>query len=87
MLPSKIFEYMSTGKKIIHVSKGEGDICIEHYKKYPNVLIINEMDEVDVSAKAIKLFMQKECETVDLEQLKEVFKENTPEYTIDLMVD
>ncbi|GAB1431750.1 hypothetical protein MASR2M29_03750 [Spirochaetota bacterium] len=48
-VPAKIFEYMSTGKPIIHFSKIRNDPALKYLKRYPNTLIINEweFDEVN----------------------------------------
>lgn len=43
-VPGKIFEYMSTGKPIIHFSKIKNDPAIKYLEKYPKVLIVNEWD-------------------------------------------
>lgn len=43
-VPGKIFEYMSTGKPIIHFSKIMNDPALKYLKRYPNVLIINEWE-------------------------------------------
>lgn len=43
-VPAKLFEYMSTGKPIIHFSKIKNDPAIKYLEKYPNLLIINELE-------------------------------------------
>ena len=43
-VPGKIFEYMSTGKPIVHFSKIKNDPAIKYLDKYSNVLIIKEWD-------------------------------------------
>lgn len=43
-VPGKIFEYMSTGKPIIHFSKIKNDPALKYLDRYPNVLIINEWE-------------------------------------------
>ncbi len=86
MLPSKIFEYMSTGKKIIHVTKGDGDICVEHFNKYPQALILDEREPISESVKKVISFIKQEDKNVSVESLKTIFKINTPEYTADLML-
>lgn len=44
-VPGKIFEYMSTGKPIIHFSKIKNDPAVKYLLKYPKVLIINEWEK------------------------------------------
>lgn len=48
-VPAKIFEYMATGKPIIHFSKIKKDPAKKYLEKYPKVLFINEWesDQVD----------------------------------------
>jgi hypothetical protein len=43
-IPGKIFEYMSTGKPILHFSKFSEDPAITYLKRYPKALIINEWE-------------------------------------------
>ncbi len=43
-VPGKIFEYMSTGRPIIHFSKIKNDPAVKYLKKYPEVLIIEEWE-------------------------------------------
>lgn len=86
MLPSKIFEYMTIGKKIIHVVKGDGDVCVEHYNKYPQALIIDEREEISKSVQKVSDFIKLKEVSVDLEELHKSFVENTPEYTVDILL-
>lgn len=43
-VPAKIFEYMSTGKPIIHFSKNKNDPSIKYFKRYPLALVVDEWD-------------------------------------------
>ncbi|MDY0277323.1 MAG: hypothetical protein RBQ97_04495 [Acholeplasma sp.] len=47
--PAKIFEYISTGKPIIHFSKIKDDPVLKYLKNYPSKLIVNEWeaDKID----------------------------------------
>lgn len=49
-MPSKILEYISTGKPIIHFYFTDGDLCLNVLKKYPLCLLIdlNHYDEHDI---------------------------------------
>ena len=83
MIPSKIFEYMSTGKKIIHFYTRENDSCIEYYNRYPNALLVNESKDFNDNKKQILDFLLKpESEKIDLNKC---FKKNTPNYTVELI--
>ena len=46
MAPSKIYEYMSTGKPIIHFYFYDGDPCIEPLMQYGNALLIKDNDNM-----------------------------------------
>lgn len=85
MLPSKIFEYMSTGKKILHIAKEYDDICLEHYTKYPQALVLFEKDSVETNAIKLLKFINTTPISVNRTDLKVLFKENTPAYTVDIM--
>lgn len=86
LTPSKIFEYMSMGKKIIHIIKNDNDICVESYKKYPKALLIDERDNVEENIEKIIKFINSEDLEIDFNTLKEAFIENTPQYTVELML-
>lgn len=43
-VPGKIFEYMSTGKPIIHFSKIINDPALKYLELYPNALIVKEWE-------------------------------------------
>jgi|GEM_PF-1551764 len=44
-VPGKIFEYISTGKPIIHFSKIKNDPALFYLEKYPLVYIVKEWDQ------------------------------------------
>ncbi len=85
MLPSKIFEYMSTGKKILHIAKVRDDICIEYYNKYPQALVIFEEDDIEMSSSRFLEFLDLPSVKINMGELERLFKENTPGYTVDIM--
>lgn len=82
MVPSKIYEYMSTGKPIIHFFTSEMDICIELLKKYGNSLIIREGDPTVLSQ--INTFV-KEIHVMDFRVVSEKFKSSSPSFTADII--
>lgn len=84
-VPSKIFEYMSTGKKIIHFCYGDNDSCIRYYKKYNNALIIDVNDETEKNALKINEFINNDTDIIPFSQLKEIFKDNLPEETVAIL--
>lgn len=82
MVPSKIFEYMSTGKKIIHFYEDTNDSCISYFEKYPNALLINMKDDKGKNITTINNFLDKDCTTISYDNIEEIFIENTPKYTV-----
>jgi len=85
MIPSKIFEYISTGKKIIHFYKSFNDSSIVYYKDYANVLLINENDNFFENINAIKKFIYHKQNDILVDNLKKIYIKNTPEYTVNFI--
>ena len=87
-IPSKIFEYMSTGKPIIHVSGGNNDTAIPYLQKYGNALIVDPKESMDENAALVEKFLKEYADRrIELEDLRKRFPMNTPEYTINLLLD
>ena len=82
MAPSKIYEYMSTGKPIIHTYTWEKDPCIEPLTKYGNALLLNEKKDVDINS--VCEFIENSC-IISFSDVKAKFASATPEYTADLI--
>lgn len=82
MAPSKIFEYMATGKPIVHTYTYEKDPCLEPLRKYGNALIIKEDDKFDISQ--LQAFVASP-KVVDFQTVAKIFRTSTPEYTTSLI--
>jgi len=80
-ISAKAFEYMSTGKKIIHFIKQDKDPMLPYYKKYPNTLIIDERDSINTNVSKLKRFFDKKTKTVKYSELSKVFATATPAHT------
>lgn len=83
-ITSKIFEYMSFRKPIISTYRINNDACIPYLKKYPNSLLLNENDGIDVSTEKLNTFINNYLENkvsryIDKKTLLELFYKNTPE--------
>ncbi len=76
MVPSKIFEYISYGKRIISTYRIDDDPCIPYLKKYPSSLLINEHEDCALSARRIVEFFESSPNSCELDQAK--FYKNTP---------
>jgi len=84
-IPSKIFEYISTGKKIIHLYRGNTDSCSYYYNMYPNALMICLDDDYDFNVCKISDFIESEAEMIDFEKISELFKLNLASETFRLL--
>lgn len=84
MAPSKIYEYMSTGKPIVHIYTWEEDPCILPLKKYGNALIIREGDKQAV--KKMKMLVS-HLKRLSFESVKDIFIKSSPGYTTELIKD
>lgn len=79
MAPSKIYEYMATGKPIIHTYTYEKDPCIEPLRLYGNALVVCKGDSM-VEEKIIGFINQSDI--VPYSMVADIFKLSTPEYTV-----
>ena len=87
MMPSKLFEYFSTGKPIISTYSNESDNTLDYITRYPHSLMIKEHDELmaDDADRLIKFLMNERGKVIGFKKVKEMFIENTPEYTADVI--
>lgn len=76
MVPSKIFEYMSTGKPIIATSKILEDPSLLYLNQYPNALVLHESDNMDKCIRMLDGFLKKQTAVTDTHSL---FELNRPE--------
>lgn len=86
-VPSKIFEYISTGKKIIHFYKNENDSCLPYLKRYGGCCLINVNGDIDKSKATIRKFLNLSFKPIDAKQIRKMFDINTPEYTYKVIND
>lgn len=82
MAPSKIYEYMSTGKPIIHIYTYEKDPCLLPLKSYKNALLVDANSKPDIIS--ISNFIEHR-KTLEYESVRINFKLSTPEYTIKMI--
>jgi len=83
MIPSKIFEYISTGKPIIHFYKQVNDVCIQYFERYPLALTIKQDEtQLETNAERVMNFIKLNIgKRVKREEIEEYFIMNKPEYT------
>ncbi|MFW7374244.1 hypothetical protein [Vagococcus fluvialis] len=83
-IPSKIFEYMNTGKPIINIYSQNSDISIKYMHRYKNAVSINEFSDLKESRDLINKFIINNRNKIsDNHFLKKEFEENYPEHVIE----
>lgn len=82
MAPSKIYEYMSTGKPIIHIYTYDKDPCLIPLERYGNSLLIKEGDIESVDK--IKRFLEN-YKILNYEEIEKIFLTSTPQYTANIL--
>lgn len=88
-MPSKIFEYICTGKPIIHFVKRKDDPTIVYLMKYPMSLIIDERDlsTEEARVKIMQFYEEYSGKTISFDEIKRIFKENTPKNVTKVILD
>lgn len=88
-VPSKIFDYISTGKPIINVCKSRECPSLEYLKKYP--LCLNLYEEIDIFDEQVELLREfintQKGKRIDFACLEEIYKNCTPAYCANLMLE
>lgn len=79
MMPSKIYEYISTGKPIIHFYTWDKDPCLPILRKYGNSVLINE-NNIETVRKFLEYYL-----IVSYEDICKVFMKSTPAYTVNFI--
>lgn len=86
-MSSKIFDYISYRKPIIHLYTVEDDVNLKILSKYPNVLCLRQEENLlNENARAFDEFCENNYNIkISFEEVAEIFKDATPEYTVDLI--
>lgn len=80
-VPSKIFDYISSGKPIIHIRKLENDPSMVYLSKYPLCLDLYEGDPIEMNLQKLEAFIKEnKGKTVPADYIAETYRECTPEY-------
>lgn len=85
LTPSKIFEYMSFGKRIASTFSRDDDTSMEYLKKYPAALFLDERGDAAAQAEKLRAFVENEREPVEYDELKKLFPANTPDAFAELV--
>lgn len=85
-IQSKIFDYMSTGTKILHLTDSScRDSARDYYEKYENAFILDEKNIFDNrTLKKLVAFLENRHK-ISTENLMSLFVENRPESTAEIL--
>ncbi len=78
--PSKVLEYICTGKPIINVSKHRDDLTAGHFERYGNSLTVFEDEDAEAVAEQIRQYVACKHTDMDYDTVKELFSVGTPQY-------
>jgi hypothetical protein len=87
MVPSKIFDYVSYGKPIIHIYKDENDSSLKYLNSYPLSLCIKEDDTlIEKQIQMIRNFIFEAGQhRVDFREIKDIYSDFTPEHSAEII--
>ena len=86
MVPSKTFEYMSYCKPIIHFYSFAEDPVISILSRYPIALLLDSNQSIEILTREVQKFLDSYSgKTIDSNEIRRLFFENTPEYYIDII--
>lgn len=84
-IPSKIFELIATGNKIVHIYSYDKDSALPYYAKYPNSCCINIKESLEENRAKLRNFLTQPKQELSFDELRSTYYENTPEYTADIL--
>ncbi len=87
MIPSKVFEYMSTGKPIISTYRIDDDPIVAYLNYYQNALNINERNSFSDEAKRLDSFINLKNENNNSlsDKQREKLFDNTPDAVVEYL--
>ncbi|WPC74249.1 glycosyltransferase family protein [Vibrio porteresiae] len=90
-LSSKIFDYLSMGKPIIHFSYVEDCVNAQFLKKYPLSFVIYqrdlELNFKETAVKATNFFTRVKNERCEFFEVSKIYPEALPQYTVNTIVE
>lgn len=86
-LPSKVIDYMATGKPIIHMN-GINDSAIDYLERYGLAICVPEnFSEPYIKHEVMAFMRESRGKRQDFSEVACKFPQNTPEYTADIIVE
>ncbi|WP_418668140.1 hypothetical protein [Allofournierella sp.] len=81
-VPSKLFEYLASGKPILHLAKLASDPCLPYLKKWPLACVVQESEGLTepVLARVRSFLQQKGRRRLPFTEAARLYPENTPEH-------
>ena len=81
-IPSKVFEYLSICKPIIHLYYSDQDVYLKYLKKYKYAICIKmDNDKIEENSKLLYEFCKKNIvQDIEYDMIEKQFKECTPGY-------
>lgn len=85
MVPSKIFDYFSTGKQIINMQKIEQCPSRKYFEKYPHCLTVEEWHSEDYLV-SLQQYLQNSVPDLEYCEIEKIYIEHTPEYVANSII-
>lgn len=80
ILPSRLFEYIATGRPILHIAYRKDDPCIYYLEKHPDALILyTDDDKTENIRKMMEFIGKSRRKVIPVEELKRIYAENSAE--------
>ena len=89
-ISAKIFEYMSYGKPVLHVSGTDNDPDIRYISRYGRGLVLHSEDPDSLNEDKLVTWIGRGCHAdngSDNRPIEEILVENTPEHTCRMILD
>jgi len=87
-IPSKIFEYISTGKPILHCCSIKEDPVIDILKAYTNSCCLESKEQVLSSDESKVLqFINNKMKQIEFEEVEKIYFTAAPKYTADKIME
>ena len=84
MVPSKIFEYMSSGKPILSTYYNDNETSLRYFEKYPLSICVDTRNDINSeSNKLDNLICNVVGKSVPFEEMSSVFPDNCPSAYVD----
>lgn len=88
-VPSKIFEYISVGKPIVHLYTVDDDVNIKILKKYPLSLCLKQDKNLlaENTEKFLKFCQNNKGKTLDFSEIEKIYYYATPTFIAEKMME